>query len=378
MISLTETSITIILVFAIAALGYLLGRIRIKGIGLGTAAIFLVGLIFGHFGAELPEILQTVGLVLFITSVGFSAGPGFLQRLRKSGVAYVVLCVITAAVGGCLCLAVIHFGKVDAPLAVGIMTGAFTTSPGFAAAKEAVAASSASIVAAGYGIVYPVGVICKVLFIQLIPKLLHADMDRERALIAQHITDSEKTSRKLLTVDEYGIFPFTIAVLIGIAVGSIHIPLPGGSSFALGVTGGPLLVSLLLSAVGRIGALDIRCSNTFTNPVKELGLLLFYSGAGVQGGHGIAEIFQTYGVLPILYGVLSVALPLCSGFLVFRYLLKLPLLNGLGAMTASMTCTPSLAVLTQMAETDDVVAAYATTYPVALITLVLLVQFLLT
>ncbi len=378
MISLTETSITIILVFAIAALGYLLGRIRIKGIGLGTAAIFLVGLIFGHFGAELPEILQTVGLVLFITSVGFSAGPGFLQRLRKSGVAYVVLCVITAAVGGCLCLAVIHFGKVDAPLAVGIMTGAFTTSPGFAAAKEAVAASSASIVAAGYGIVYPVGVICKVLFIQLIPKLLHADMDRERALIAQHITDSEKTSRKLLTVDEYGIFPFTIAVLIGIAVGSIHIPLPGGSSFALGVTGGPLLVSLLLSAVGRIGALDIRCSNTFTNPVKELGLLLFYSGAGVQGGHGIAEIFQTYGVLPILYGVLFVALPLCSGFLVFRYLLKLPLLNGLGAMTASMTCTPSLAVLTQMAETDDVVAAYATTYPVALITLVLLVQFLLT
>ena len=42
-----------------------------------------------------------------------------------------------------------------------------------------------------------------------------------------------------------------------------------------------------------------------------------------------------------------------------------------------MTCTPSLAVLTQLAGTDDVTAAYATTYPVALITLVLLVQFLL-
>ena len=43
-----------------------------------------------------------------------------------------------------------------------------------------------------------------------------------------------------------------------------------------------------------------------------------------------------------------------------------------------MTCTPSLAVLIQMAETDDVAAAYATTYPIALITLVLLVQFLVT
>lgn len=186
MIQLNQTANTVILVFLIAALGYLLGRIRIKGIGLGTAAIFLVGLVFGHLGADLPEVLQTTGLVFFITSVGFAAGPGFLQRLRRNGGAYVVLCVSTASIGGCLCLLVIHLGGVEAPLAVGIMTGAFTTSPGFAAAKEAVAAS-ASVVAAGYGIVYPVGVICKVLFIQLIPQLLHVDMAHERALIAQPV-----------------------------------------------------------------------------------------------------------------------------------------------------------------------------------------------
>lgn len=82
-------------------------------------------------------------------------------------------------------------------------------------------------------------------------------------------------------------------------------------------------------------------------------------------------------MLPVLYGVLFVVIPMLAGFLIFRFLLRLPLLNGLGAMTASMTCTPSLAVLTQLAGTDDVAAAYATTYPVALITLVLLVQFLL-
>lgn len=123
-------------------------------------------------------------------------------------------------------------------------------------------------------------------------------------------------------------------------LGAVHIPLPGGSSFALGATGGPLLVSLLLSGLGRAGQLDLRCPASFTAPVKELGLLLFYSSTGVQGGHGIAEILRSYGVLPVLCGVLFVVIPMLAG-------------------------------------TDDVTAAYATTYPVALITLVLLVQFLL-
>ena len=71
-----------------------------------------------------------------------------------------------------------------------------------------------------------------------------------------------------------------------------------------------------------------------------------------------------------------VTVPLAAGFFLFRRVLKLPLLNGLGSITASMTCTPSLAVLIQTAGTDDVAAAYATTYPIALITLVLLVQAL--
>ena len=380
MFSINQTALTIFCVFAIALAGYVLGRIRIKGISLGTAAIFLVGLVFGHFGLELPDVLQTIGLILFITSVGFSAGPGFLQRLAKNGMSYVILCLTTAITGCGICMAVIHLGKVEAPLAVGIMTGAFTTSPGFAAAKEAVAVSgnAATIVAAGYGIVYPVGVICKVLFIQLIPKLLRANMAEERALIALPAQEvKSRECKELLRADKLGLFAFSLAVLLGIMLGSIQLPMPGESTFALGVTGGPLVAGLLLSGIGRFGRLDLRCDPILIAPVKELGLLLFYSGAGVQGGHGIAEIFKSYGIMPIVYGFFFVAIPMLAGFLMFRYLLKLPLLNVLGSMTASMTCTPSLAVLAQMAETDDVVAAYATTYPVALVTLVLVVQVVL-
>ena len=261
-----EATQSLLTVFAIIALGYLIGAIKIKGIGLGTAAIFLSGLLFGHFGAKTPAVLQTVGLILFITSVGLSAGPSFVQRLKLNGKSYVLLCLTIALTGALVCSAIIKLAGVEAPLAVGIMTGAFTTSPGFAAAKEAVSANPEAVatVAAGYGIAYPVGVVCKVLAIQLIPKLLHADMAKERALIALP-SRPEKTERSNpKRLDAWGLLPFSMAVVLGILLGSVTIALPGGGSFALGTTGGPLIVGLLIGHIGHIGgdrpdAFLLRC-----------------------------------------------------------------------------------------------------------------------
>lgn len=376
--AMKDSASQLLAVFAIIASGYLIGRVRIKGIGLGTAAIFLSGLVFGHFGVQTPAALQTLGLLLFITSVGLSAGPGFVQRLRASGPAYAALCLTIALTGALVCAATILFAHVNAPLAVGMMTGAFTTSPGFAAAKEAVSASADAVgrVAAGYGIIYPIGVVCKVLFIQLVPKLLHADMAYERSLIA--IPARAESSRKagLIEIEPWGLFSFSLAVVLGILLGSVTFPLPGGASFSLGTTGGALIAGLAIGHIGQLGRLSLTPNNKLYGPAKEIGLMLFFSGAGVEGGRSLAEILRHYGPSLLLYGFALVAIPLCIGFLMFRKVLKLPLLNGLGSMTASMTCTPSLAVLIQTAGTDDVAAAYATTYPIALIVLVLLVQVL--
>lgn len=378
MFILSDMAQTILKLFTIAIIGYAIGRIRIKGISLGTAAIFLSGLIFGGLGWELPAVLQNIGLVLFITSVGFSAGPGFIDRLKKNGLRYAFICIFTAAIGSLLCAVIIKQLKVDTPLAVGIMTGAFTTSPGLAAAKEAVSVSAQSVeqVAAGYGMAYPVGIICKVIFIQLIPKVLKVDMEEERQKIKLPSIEKNNKMRKAFRFDRMGVFSFGVAVIIGIIVGSIQIPLPSGGSFALGMTGGPLIISLLFGYFGRCGNLDLCCSKKAIAPFKEIGLLLFFSGAGVEGGRAIPDIFSEYSVIPMILSLVIVCVCMLSGFFVSYRVCKLPMLNGLGAMTASMTCTPSLAVLTDMAGTDDVVAAYATTYPIALVTLVIVVQML--
>ena len=379
MFEMNASAVTILTIFAIAASGYLIGRVKICGVSLGTAAIFLSGLVFGHFGAEIPAVIQAIGLTLFITSVGLSAGGTFVERFKQNGKQYAALCLMIAFLGAVVCIGVIKFAGIDTPVAIGMLTGAFTTSPGFGAAKEAVAASSEAVtrVAAGYGIVYPFGAVGKVMFVQLVPKLLKADMEAERQRIAvKKKPKPSETGKKLIHIDSLGFFPMSLAIILGVILGSFAIPLPGGSRLSLGITGGPLLMGLFLGHLGHIGPVSLETDQRLIAPMKELGLILFFAGAGVEGGKSLVEILQMYGASLLFFGLLMIFIPLIFGYLFSAKVLKLPMLNGLGAMTASMTSTPSLAALITTAGTDDVVAAYATVYPIALVTLVLMVQFL--
>lgn len=380
MLSIQESALTVLELFLIAALGYCVGAVKVRGIGLGSSAIFLVALVFGHFGVSFPAALQTTGMVLFITSVGVSAGPSFVGNLRRHGAAYVLLCLFTAVSGSLVCVAVIRLAGVETPLAMGLMTGAYTTSPGFASAKEAFhgSAEAVAMVAAGYGIMYPVGTICKVLFVQMVPRLLGADMERERAALRHGSETPEpvEDNGRRFRLDALGFFPLAAAIACGILLGGITIPLPGIGSFSLGNSGGPLLVGLLLGHLGHIGPVDVRVDPRIVEPVKELGLILFFTGAGTEGGAQLVEIVSEYGAFLVVYGVILVFVPLTLGFAISRRVFRLPMLSGLAAMSGGMTCSPSLAALIQVAGTTDVASTYATTYPIALINMVIVMQIL--
>ena len=375
-----ETAQTIMMVFLIAALGYLVGAVKIRSVSLGTSAIFLVALVFGHFGVALPAALQTTGLVLFMASVGLSAGRTFIANLRRHGVSYLLLCLIAAGFGSLLCAAVIRLAGVETPVAMGLMCGAYTTSPGFASAKDAFAGNGAAVamVAAGYGVMYPVGTLGKVVFVQLVPKLLRADMDRERELIRVADAAVMQTEEKngLLRMDAMGFFPLALVIGLGVVVGGITVPLPLIGGFALGNAGGPLLVGLLLGHFGRLGPIDMKIDKRIVEPVKEIGLILFFTVAGTEGGRQLVEILMEYGFSLLLYGLVMLMIPMVLIVVVARLLFRLPLLNSLASMTGSMTCSASLASLIQTAGTNDVVSTYAATYPIALVCMVIVMQLL--
>ncbi|WP_303824274.1 permease [Ruminococcus flavefaciens] len=392
-LSIHGVSFLMLSVIAIAALGYILGRITIKGISLGTAGVFIIALIYGcifykELSAEINtdfvgnalKIVDNLGLILFVTAVGFIAGPNFFGNFKKNFKSYVILAIIIIFSGGLACAGCILVGRNFTDLSneeftamlTGILSGALTSTPGFSAAKDAVGSDELqSIVSVGYAIAYIFGVIGVVLFVQIIPKLTKADMAKERALLAPSTSKEgkEKKMFKLIEMDSFGIMPFAMAAFFGIIIGSFKF-----GNFSLSTTGGCLLVSLIMGHFGHIGKFSVMPKDSTLKVFRELGLMFFLIGAGVSGG---AKFVQYFDALYFVYGMIMTVVPMIIGFLFAKYVLKLSLLNNLGSITGGMTSTPALGTLISTAGTENVASAYAATYPVALISVVLVSQFLI-
>lgn len=369
---------TLMIVFLVAVIGYLVGSIKIRGVELGTAGVLLVALVFGHFGFEVPDLVRELGLICFVTSVGFIAGPKFFRNFKINAKSYILLGVIIIAAGALTTVGIIELAGVPSDISVGMMSGALTSTPGLAAAIDATGSANASV---GYGIAYPFGVVGVVLFVQLVPKFLKTDMAAERARFeaAQNVGDEEfrKTKKEeLFYADSMGFFPFALAIVLGIILAKIVIPLPGGAEFSLGTSGGPLIAGLILGHFGKIGRLSMKVEKHVLECLREFGLALFLIGAGVEAGAGFVEILQEEGLVLFIYGALITLIPMFVGYFFAAKVLKLSLFNSLGSICGGMTSTPALGTLIRVTETDDVASAYAATYPVALVFVVLGCQFI--
>jgi len=366
---------TLMAIFVIIAAGYLLGRIRIKGLDLGSAGVLLIALVFGHFGVEIPKIVQNFGLVCFVTSVGFIAGPKFFRNFKINAKSYVLLGLVIILGGALATSAIIALFDLPAALATGMMTGSLTSTPGLAAAIEA-AGEQGELASIGYGIAYPFGVISVVLFVQLTPRFLKANMDEERKKMEAASTVTLKPYKgKLFDIEPDGFFAFCAAVVVGLLLAEITIPLPGGASFSLGTSGGPLIAGLIFGHFAHIGPVNISVNKKLLENLRELGLILFLLGAGCSAGAGFVDGLGEYGIGLFLQGAVIALVPMFVGYFVARKLLKLCLFNSLGAICGGMTSTPALGTLIRVTKSDDVASAYASTYPVALVAVVLASQF---
>jgi putative transport protein len=363
-------------VFIIGVLGYLLGSIKVKGLSLGTSGVLIVALLFGHYGMEIPSVIREFGLICFVTAVGFIAGPVFFRNFKSKALSYVVIGILIIIAGAGSCILVITLAGIPTPLAVGMMTGALTSTPGLAAAIDATGDSMASI---GYGIAYPFGVIGVVLFVQLIPKLLSVDIPEEVRKLNHSMEKNvhhDISEKKHIELDEFGFFPFMIATIAGMIIGRIVIPLPAGASFTLGTSGGPLLAGLVMGHFMHVGPVSISVPKPTLETLREFGLVLFLMGAGTNAGKGFVEILAQYGVALFFLGALMTLLPMVIGYVLATRIFSMDILNSLGSICGGMTSTPALGTLLAVTKTEAVAASYAATYPVALIFVVLSAQFI--
>lgn len=169
--------------FIIVAAGIALGKVKIRGISLDISAVIFVALVFGHLGVKMPEIIQRLGLILFMFSVGIQAGPGFFESFRKTGKILISLAVLVITSGALITILMASVFDIDFKMAVGLFTGALTSTSGLAAAIESTQSSLSSI---GFGIAYPFGVIGVILFARLSPKIFRINLRRSYTMITRN------------------------------------------------------------------------------------------------------------------------------------------------------------------------------------------------
>lgn len=513
--------------FVIVALGFMLGRISYKGISLDVSAVIFVALLFGHFGVKIPDALSDFGMVLFIFTIGIQAGPGFFDSFKSKGKSLVLLAVVIIAVATITAILAKYIFGFDVVQTTGILTGALTSTPGLASAKELVGSNTA----VAYGIAYPFGVIGVILFVKLLPRILKIDtakVEREMesnvkerypqiltrifrvdnvnatgrtltdlqirtftgAVISRIKHDEEfsiPTPKSMLSIGDYikavgtnssldklgkfigqtidgdlplgdaldlvtgivtnkrlvnvrlttlniqknfnctvtrvrrsGIdlppspelqlkfgdkltlvgeksdliellklvgndvkrisdtdfFPIALGIVMGVLFGKINLSFGGSFSFSFGLTGGVLLVALLLSARGRTGPIIWSMSSSANQLLRQLGLLLFLAGVGTSAGATVVEAFMNNGWSLFFGGLLVTLVPMVAAAVIGIYVLKINIFDLLGAITGGMTSTPGLAAADSMTTNPAPSIAYATVYPVAMVLLMLSVQLI--
>lgn len=504
--------------FLIIAIGYIIGRIKIKGISLDVSAVIFVALVFGHFGVSLPKIIQDIGLVLFIFTIGIQAGPGFFDALKKHGIKLAVLSTILILSAGLIVVAAHYILGYDMGMLAGLLSGALTSTPGLASATDQFGGMSSI----GYGIAYPFGVIGVIIFLRLLPKILSANIsqaekDWEIASTAdfpvlnyEHITITNSNinnktlselcfrritdatiSRVMHGDDAFAPSPKTVLhtgdlvrvvgtdealrraeLLLGeptekeiplsgkyevqtvlvtnkavvnktlaelnlqaaydatvtrirrsgiditpsprsrirfgdkliiasskenmkmvikifgnndqklsdtdilpIALGIVLGVLVGKFTF-LGLTGGVLLVALVLSKLGKTGPILWTMSSSANVLLRELGLIFFLAVVGTSAGATLVETFQQYGYQLFLVGAVLTLLPMIIMTLFARLVYKINILTLLGTLAGAMTSTPGLAAITPITKSNAPQIAYATAYPIAMVLLVVVIKVL--
>jgi len=514
--------------FLIIAIGFVIGRVEIKGISLDVSAVIFVALVFGHFGYQVPKDFQYLGLVLFIFTIGIQAGPSFFESFKQNGRQLAFLATILIVSAGAITFCVYYFAGIDKNLTIGLLNGSLTSTPGLAAAIDTTGSPLASI---GYGIGYPFGVIGVILFTSLMPKLIRVKIGAEekkykeeqaldhpeilrryysvenenvigkslgeinirfmtKAVISRVMhesliiapspelvlqkgdvikavgtldalervtilvgpeTDNEippsdknyevrsvlvtnkdvvkKTLGQLNILNTYNatvtrirrsginispspssklqfgdklvvvcnqgnmknvsrifgdddsklsntdFFPIAAGILLGILVGKLSVTF-GNFSFSLGLTGGILLVGLVLGRTGKTGPIMWTMTGAANQLLRQLGLLFFLAAVGTSAGSSLVATFQEYGMELFGYGILITIIPMTLTTIVGRYFMKMNLLTLLGTLTGSMTSTPGLAAVDNMVDTDAPAVAYATVYPIAMVLLIVVVQIL--
>lgn len=184
----------------------------------------------------------------------------------------------------------------------------------------------------------------------------------------------------LKRLDEPNLIPIFFGIALGVIFGSIPIALPGmPQAVKLGLAGGPLIVSILLSHFGpRMNVITYTTASA-NLMLREIGISLFLACVGLEAGSGFVDtIVNKGGYIWIAYGALITMLPLIICGIIGRYVMKINYLTLIGVLSGASTNPPALAYANDVdRNSDEASVGYATVYPLTMFLRVLIAQMII-
>jgi putative transport protein len=195
-----------------------------------------------------------------------------------------------------------------------------------------------------------------------------AELDKAAAAVGNSLKELNETH----------FIPFFIGIVLGVALGTLPIAVPGPPQpIKLGLAGGPLIVALILGRVGRIGRQVWHMPVNTNLAFREFGIALFFAAVGLgAGAKFFATVFSATGLQWLLAGACVTVLPLVLVGIFTRVVLKMNFMDLSGLLAGSMTEPPALAFASNIAGSDAPTVAYATVYPLTTLLRILSAQVL--
>lgn len=167
-------------------------------------------------------------------------------------------------------------------------------------------------------------------------------------------------------------------ILLGVLLGLYPFRIEGlPAPVRLGLAGGPLVMAILLSHLGRLGPLVMHMPINANRALRELGIILFLANVGLLSGEKfMTTVFSMQGLQWVLLGLVVTMLPLLAVGFVARKWHRMNFMSLCGLLSGGMTDPPALAFATSMARCDSPAIAYAAVYPLTMLLRIVAAQII--
>ena len=379
-------------------LGLLLGKLKVAHVSLGITWVLFVGIIISALGValndEMLHVLKEFGLILFVVAVGFQVGPTFFSSFKSGGLKLNLCAVAIVALGVLTTVVISRISGEPLEVMAGVYTGAITNTPGMSAAQQTVAElgiGSPSVIANGYAVAYPLGVVGLIVSCLIIRSVCRVKLDVEPVVDSNPDVRASKSESTVAVKQRHKILliPIFLAIGLGVVLGSIPIPVGMSAPVKLGLAGGPLVVAILVAAIGvKKGWIESEFVGSHgVWMMREIGISLFLAAVGLGAGGSFIETIQAGGYLWVFYGVIITMVPTLLVGIFARVVLKVNFYTLMGMIGGATTDPPTLAFANTMAsdqqklsgstvENQLPVMGYATVYPLTMFLRIFTAQLL--